>query len=329
MDSAIIAVANFADEIIGQRFSRAQARNGKSGTVNTVNTALDVQGRLDALAGFIPVKLKVEQVPEPSPTGEQNNPNNPSNPTNPETVAQNLNPSTTKYRTILEGWNNTSVYLDSEFKLRLQDFLNDRVGGWQKNINFLDTYFLRRRWELSSDSPTSVTMKDMSPEDIQNLKKNANEAANKYGIKLKVDGSKVTFTFDKGNLKAQTEVVTFDGEEGLDRGYGLFKKGGWTGLGMGSDTVTITQGTLVALRDLAREMKGIGDASSVDRFKFDEIKLLQIDSVDHTKVGIEDANGVYKTIFDANPQLAQKYGFTIDEGQKNGKRMYILTYKGK
>jgi len=246
--------------------------------------------------------------------------------TNDQKVEKIVKPATkeiTDPRSLQPGWNGTSVYLDSEFQQRLQNFLDDRVGGWQKNINFWGLDALRRRWEVSSDSPTSVTMKDMSSEDIKNLTRNADEAAKKYGITVKVDGSKVTFTFDKEKLKSQKEVVSFDGEEGHDWGFGLFKKG----FG-GSETVQVTQGTLLALKALAREMKGIGDASSVDSFKFDEIKLLQVDSKTNTTVGIEDANGVYKAIFDANSGLAKKYGFTIEEGNRDGKRMYVLTYTG-
>jgi hypothetical protein len=248
--------------------------------------------------------------------------------TNEQKVQKIVKPATKEIsnpRTLQPGWNNTSVYLDSEFQQRLQSFLDDRVGGWQKNINIMGVDWLRRRWEVSSDSPTSVTMKNMSSGDIANLTRNADEAAKKYGITVKVNGSNVTFSFDKAKLKAQTEVVTFDGDEGFDGGYGLFKKHQFWGW---SDKVTITQGTLVALRGLAREMKGIGDADANDQFRFDEIKLIHIPSDTHTKVGIEDANGVYKAIFDANPGLAKKYGFKIEEGQKDGKRMYVLTYTG-
>jgi len=216
-----------------------------------------------------------------------------------------------------QGWNGTSVELDAEFEQRFSGYLDDRVGGWQKNVGF------RRKWEVSSNSPTSVTMKGVAAEDVKNLTKNPHEAA-KDGITVSATGSTVTFKFDKSKIKDQQELVTFKGSDGWVgelSASGLFSS--W------SEEIKVTPKTLLAVKSLVREMRAIGDLSNSDNLEFDRIKLINFGLPN--KVGFEDGNGVYEKIFASDSSLAQRHGFTAEKQKekRNGKTFYIMTYTGK
>jgi hypothetical protein len=196
-----------------------------------------------------------------------------------------------------------------------------------------------KSWEVSSSSSKSVTFKGVHPDDVKRLTGNT-EDASKYGLTVKASGTTVTITYDTRKVVDKEKEVKFfgnDGEQGLFTYYSLFKDGLAFGVANSalqmlakSEDIKITEGMWSALKDLAGEMKRIGDASSQDSFKFEPIKILN-SAGSSNQVFFEDKNGIYaKILFEpANAQLAAKHGFKVEKGKGPHANSLMVTFTGK
>jgi hypothetical protein len=239
---------------------------------------------------------------------------------------------------------NTAVDINANFAEKFRAFLDNRVGGvsWLGHpLTKLPSFIPgNKSWAVSSSSPTSITFEGVHPEDVKRLTENAKDAAEQYGLTVKANGRKVTISYDANKIKDKEKEITFsgiDGEKGLFAYYSMFKHGVLFGpsdsalqMLAKSEDIKITEKMWSSLKDLAREMKRIGDASSQDSFKFDPIKILNSPG-SNNQVFFEDKNNVYaKILLDpANAQLAAKHGFTVEKGSGKRANSLLVTFKGK
>lgn len=239
---------------------------------------------------------------------------------------------------------NTAVDINANFAEKFRAFLDNRVGG----ISLLGYPLTKlpsfipgnKSWEVSSSSPSSVTFKGVHPNDATRLTENAKDAAEQYGLTVTANGGTVTISYDAGKIKDKEKEIKFfgnDGEEGLFAYYSIFKNGVFFGpsdsalqMLAKSEDIKITEEMWSSLKDLARKMKQIGDASSQDSFKFDPIKILNSPG-SNNQVFFEDMHGEYAKILldSANAQLAAKHGFTVEKGSGKRANSLLVTFKGK